>query len=39
MKKLREHFTRHEIFYHSIQLASAMIFLLFLALVLEMASK
>lgn len=39
MKKLREHFTRHEIFYHSIQLAGVMIFLLFLALVMEMVSK
>ena len=39
MKKLREHFTRYEIFYHSIQLASVLIFLLFLALVLEMTSK
>lgn len=39
MKKLREHFTRHEVFYHSIQLASAMIFVLFLVLVTEVTSK
>lgn len=39
VKKLREHFTAHEIFYHSIRTACVMIFLLFLALVMEMVSK
>lgn len=39
VKKLREHFTVHEIFYHGIRTASVMIFLLFLALVMEIVSK
>lgn len=38
-KTLLAHLKRHEIFYHSIRLASVMIFLLFLVLAMEMVSK
>lgn len=37
--RLRAHLNRHEIFYHSIRIASVLIALLILALVMEMVSK
>lgn len=36
---LKEHFTRHEIFYHSIRTAVTGVALLIIALVMEIASK
>lgn len=39
MAWLKEHFTRHAIFYHGIRTACVLIALLILALVMEMVSK